>query len=260
MASTYSKTVILILITISLSFSCNYKNSNKRDEQDLIVEVKQSFDTLGLNKNPAIPLDEIDIESKSDSTFDYRLKAFDNIYFGSHDNKFKDKVKLLNFTFTTFPQEHYYYGLFELRLSSELDFKDRTELLLEEISILLDQKYGEGVKVEKLIKEGPSPLFVLRASSLLGEKYDEENIPKDEGNNFVLKNWENSEVEIEIGYVISYNMSEDKMVSNGYNFEKVYKPYIQFSNKYLKSLISNLIKTESESNRKKRIKENESKF
>ncbi len=230
---------------------------------DIIVEEEMSKDTLVVDKESTIQLNEIDIEmigSISDSTFDYRLKSFDNIYFGSHDNRFRDKVKLLNFTFTTFPQEHQYYGLYKLYLSSELDFQEKTELLLEEISILLDQKYGKGVKVGKLVKQGPSALFVYRASTLFGEKFKEEDIPKDEDNNFIHKTWENSEVEIKIGYVISYNLTENKMDPKGYSFEKVYKPYIDLSNKYLISLISNSNVTEFEINRKKRLKENKSKF
>lgn len=253
--------ILFVIISAFLTF-CGSKGRSNVAENHSIIEVKKlkkdSNKVDSLNDTPSQDFEAL--KTNRDSTFNYRLKAFEDIYFGSHNNLKDEKIELLDVIFTSSPREHHFFGLYGLHLSTKLASKDKNDLLLTEISILLDKKYGDGRKLGYWKKNGPSDLFKLRAFAILGKDFKEEELPQDESDDYFLKKWENSEVEITVGYFITYLIKTEKSIPNGYSFEKIFCPYIDFSNKFLENRISSYYAAEETTSRKKRLLENESKF
>lgn len=180
-------------------------------------------------------------QKKKDTFFQYRHRTFDTIEFGTHNDYRDNYYKLLNLDFRFGGQIDYYYGLytFILRGIDNIQSHESAVDYLNDISKVIDKKYGSSQMINHKVSEGVSPLLLLDCKVLMTpDEFNPSSIPKDAGTKLIYKRWNDKEITIEAGYTIDYSCKVDKEKSpKKLTFERRYELYLDFESPYLKQLI-----------------------
>jgi len=251
---------IRILFILFLYCSCH---QNDKRTNDIIVDsvVGSSIDTLkkinyGIDINDVIAKTS---EKYKDSTFNYRLKAYDTIEFGSHKNYNGIYYQILYLTFKVFAQQDSYYGLYNLSLISDGraysvdDAKDD----LKDISDVIEKKYSNSFLVNKYIHNKDALLQMECKIAVSPQEFDNASVPVDAGEQYVYKAWTTSEIVVELGYRVHYDWKlKDEQNKKSIEFTRKYQIYIDFKSSYLNKQIDDRSRKEKQ----KLILDNSSKF
>lgn len=241
-----------LLLGCLIFLSCNSSIKNEQSFDGVATDSSKYFEQKTLpSPEPS--------QSSNDSVFDYRLKAFDKIEFGTQQDYRNDYFHLLNLDFRFGGQEDYYYGLSWFRLTSmdKIQNAESVEEYIDDISSLIDKKYSHSEVVNESISES-DPEFLLNCMiAVAPDSLDKSIIPRDAGNRFIHKKWSNNDVEVQIGYIVDYDINANReAIPKRISFSRMYRVFIDFSNNYLEGLI----KEREKSRRAKMLKDNANKF
>lgn len=210
--------------------------------------VERRMTPAGINNDTLLVTQELDTLNKRTSNVvsnsplsTYRYRAFDKIEFGTHDDYTRDTFRLLNEYFTYSGQLDDYYGLSWFRLNQIEGYPSSNSAVqqLEEISKLISLKYGQGKLKNSLKLESG----FLRSLPIIGSNVDPSSSPEDNGADLTYKQWISNEIQISIGYIISYLDNNIPRYIRIMQKPK-YIIYIGFQSTYLEQLIQGRIDSE----------------
>lgn len=255
------KNICVKFLYVSIFYcSCHQKNY-KISNTTVDSVVMSSIDTL---EKISWGIDTQDINSKlskkyNDSTFNYRLKAYDTLEFGSHKNYEGKYYNILYSWFKVFVQEDPYYGVYDLSLISDKKAYpfNNIEDDLKDISAIIDKKYSSSSIVNKSIHYSNSLLILECELAVSPDEFDKTSIPKDAGDQYIYKTWTTNEIVVELGYRVDYDWNlKEKGNNKTIEFSRKYKIYINFKSTYLRKQIDDRNRKEKQ----KVILDNSSKF
>lgn len=208
-----------LIIIIFILTSCN-KGSNKTEQEvetDTIVELEKY-----LRESDSLQKAIIEEKIINSDTLN-RIKAFDNIYFRTTNNDFKDEYLLDNIPFGVKSSTYYNDLLYDFELRTlkirGIDYEYKNQTMSRLISII-KLKYKNPKKINKFIK-----------SELTDEIFldEESNIPKPKDNNNLHINyeWKKGDIRVRLGYKIFYKKSENYQQNKGY-YRKMFIPVLEF--------------------------------
>lgn len=243
---------IVCIAILFLCIECN--NGNQKESNNLKNDTVAYIDPDSFLKTKIKP------ELIDDST--KLVKAFDDIYFGSVNLKsYQDKQYSINSSVFYFCESYRKekFGLYEFNLEEFRAYSDLENLssLLNDLENTISVKYGNSKNVS-IVQEDE----ILKVTKqLMGKEF--KLPPDDEKNRIFLKDWQSSNILIQLGYIIHYDPDYDAAVSKGSaeshnisEFKKQFSSIIHFE--YLP--ISKKLKEEENESKKKQFEADTKKF
>lgn len=227
----FIKIVAILFILIGCEKSNKIEQKPEDDDAVNAEKLIQKIDSL-----------EEDIRRKSDTL--KKIKVFDNIYFRSNNNHFKEDYFIDDIPFQLVSSSYHKDLLYDFELRTlylpgiDYEFKKET---IDRIISIIKVKYKNPKKINKFLASEPR--------DFLSDVNEDNSKPKDNNNLHIEYEWIKDDIRIRLGYKIIYEKTNR-------NFNKLFVPIIYFRD--LK--IAQEMKNENEKNDRQNLKKDANKF
>jgi hypothetical protein len=194
---------------------CNDHNKNEKNlENDNVVDAEKLLHNMDSLEHKNRVLAE---ENRIKSDTLNKIKVFDNIYFRSNNNHFKEEYLIDDIPFQIVSSSYHKELLYDFELRTlylpGIDFEYKKQTIERVISII-NVKYKSPKKINRFLVSEVADRFIT---------INKTDIPKPNDNNnlYIDYEWIKDDIRIRLGYKIIYEKSNNK-------YKKMFVPILQF--------------------------------